>query len=174
MAEEDDPIVLELAPPPRERVGPFLLLGLEKDADAQEIEAHWAQRVIWARKGQVDVPLENINWAREIINDAEKRLQADVTSLNLDLTDRVLARLENAYSGAGAVTWQPLDREKPHDWSETRVDLPDAARIRKDIVVPAPREEFPAVPRLLAEMLREPIDPWRLPFDSAAPQDSTS
>jgi hypothetical protein len=167
MAQDDDAIVLELAPPPRERVGPFLLLGLEKDADTQEIEARWAQRVIWARKGQIDVPLENINWAREVLNDAEKRLQADVTSLNLDLTDRVLARLEKAHSGAGESSWQPLDRERPPAQNETKIDLPDAAEIRDSVVLPQPREEFPAVPRLLAEMLREPIDPWRLPVDIA-------
>ena len=28
-----EPVVLELAPLPREQVGPFLLLGLDKDAD---------------------------------------------------------------------------------------------------------------------------------------------
>src|SRR2546421_6423802 len=123
MAEDDDAIVLELAPPPRERVGPFLLLGVEKDATPEEIEARWAQRVIWARKGQIDVPLENINWAREILNDPEKRLQADVTSLNLDLTDRVLARLESAGGGASACGWRPLDREKSLAQLAVKTDL---------------------------------------------------
>ena len=50
------PIVLELAPLPREQVGPFLLLGVDKTAAKEEIEANWAQRVIWARKGQVKTP----------------------------------------------------------------------------------------------------------------------
>ena len=34
MARLHTPIVLELAPLPREQVGPFLILGLSKDADA--------------------------------------------------------------------------------------------------------------------------------------------
>ena len=33
-------IVLELAPIPREQVGPFLLLGLDKSADKDQIEAN--------------------------------------------------------------------------------------------------------------------------------------
>ena len=28
-----EPVVLDLAPLPREQIGPFLLLGLDKDAD---------------------------------------------------------------------------------------------------------------------------------------------
>ena len=68
MAKEE-PVVLEVATLPREKVGPFLLLGVDKDADQEQIEAHWAQRVIWARKNQVNAALQEINWAREIIND---------------------------------------------------------------------------------------------------------
>lgn len=41
MAEHSEPVVLELAPLPREQIGPFLLLGLEKDADREQIEASW-------------------------------------------------------------------------------------------------------------------------------------
>ena len=53
------PIILELAPLPREQVGPFLLLGLEKTADKDVIEASWAKRVLWARKDQIKVALED-------------------------------------------------------------------------------------------------------------------
>src|SRR5262245_27196963 len=80
------PIVLELAPMPREQVGPFLLLGLDKSADKDQIEANWAQRVIWARKNLIKVPLEDVNWAREFVNDAEKRIRADAASFNVDTT----------------------------------------------------------------------------------------
>ena len=38
-------MVLELASLPREQVGPFLLLGLPKEADKDQIEKHWADRV---------------------------------------------------------------------------------------------------------------------------------
>jgi hypothetical protein len=57
MPDDKEPVVLELAPLPREQIGPFLILGLDKDAGKDEIEANWARRVIWARKSQVRVPL---------------------------------------------------------------------------------------------------------------------
>src|SRR5205807_1510662 len=75
---------VELAPLPREQVGPFLLLGVAKDADAETIEAHWAQRVLWARQGKTHVPLEDIHWARQVLRDPERRLAADAASLNPD------------------------------------------------------------------------------------------
>ena len=37
------PIVLELAPLPREQVGPFLLLGVEKTADKEIVEAKFQE-----------------------------------------------------------------------------------------------------------------------------------
>ncbi|GIW79792.1 MAG: hypothetical protein KatS3mg105_1599 [Gemmatales bacterium] len=43
----DEAVVVELAPLPREQMGPFLILGVYKDADSATIDAHWAQRVIW-------------------------------------------------------------------------------------------------------------------------------
>ena len=69
-----DPIVLEVAALPREQIGPFLILGVDKDATNAEIEAHWAQRLIWARAKQIRVPLEDVNWAKEILLDREKRI----------------------------------------------------------------------------------------------------
>src|SRR6266540_3297825 len=108
------PVVLELAPIPREQVGPFLLLGVDKTADKDQIEANWAQRVIWARKNQIKVPLEDVNWARETINDPEKRVRADTASLNLDTTDGVLRQLADRYADPRtALRCQPLDVEKP-------------------------------------------------------------
>ena len=75
MADEHEPVVLELAALPREQLGPFLLLGLDKNADAEAIEASWAQRVIWARKNQIRTPLGDINWAREVVNDPEQMIR---------------------------------------------------------------------------------------------------
>jgi len=69
---------------PREQIGPFLLLGLDKTADKELIEASWARRIIWARKGIVKTALEDVNWAREVLNDAAQRTRADAASLNLD------------------------------------------------------------------------------------------
>src|SRR3954464_6993819 len=94
---QDAPLVLKLAPLPRTQVGPFLILGVDKDAAKDDVEAAWAQRLIWARKGQTPVPLEDINWAREVLSDAERRLRADVTSLNLDTADATLRKLRQHF-----------------------------------------------------------------------------
>ena len=74
MSNQAEPVVLDLAPLPRDKIGPFLILGLEKDASKEQIEASWARRLIWSRKNQVRVSLEDINWAKETIVDADKRL----------------------------------------------------------------------------------------------------
>ena len=80
MAKSPEPVVLELAALPREQVGPFLLLGLDKTADKKQIERHWADRIKWARKQQVKVALEDVNWARDALGDLERRIRADVGS----------------------------------------------------------------------------------------------
>ena len=65
------PVMLQLAPLPRTQIGPFLLLGVDKDADKETVESSWAQRLIWARKGQTRSSLEDINWAREVMSSTE-------------------------------------------------------------------------------------------------------
>jgi hypothetical protein len=163
MSKEQEPITLELAPLPREQVGPFLLLGLEKDASAQQIEAAWAQRLIWARKKQIDVALEEINWAREVLRDPERRIQADLLSLNLDTIDGTLARLAEQYGIAGGgPTWQPLDVEKSFAELTPAVEIPDSQAVRDAIAVPEVPCEVPAVGYLLEQLAREPLDPWAL------------
>ena len=67
--------------------------GLDKTADQEQIEANWAQRVIWARKDQIKMPLEDVNWAREVLRDPERRPRADAASLNLDTLAGVLRQL---------------------------------------------------------------------------------
>src|SRR4051794_36078167 len=111
MPNNPDLVTLELAPLPREQIGPFLLLGVAKDADQERVEASWAQRVIWARKNQIQTPLADINWARDELNDAERRARADVTSLNADTGDQLLARLANQYGVDGRTmsAWELLD-----------------------------------------------------------------
>ncbi|MBI1917922.1 MAG: hypothetical protein HYS12_24780 [Planctomycetes bacterium] len=97
MAKNLEPVLLELATLPREQMGPFLMLGLEKDASKDDIEAHWAERVKWARKGQFNVPLEDINWARELVTDTAKRPGADAASLNADTVDGSVARVTRRF-----------------------------------------------------------------------------
>jgi hypothetical protein len=156
------PVVLELAPIPREQVGPFLLLGLDKTADRDQVEANWAQRVIWARKGQVKVALEDVNWARESVSDPDRRLRADAASLNVDTTDGALRRLVERYADKAAVRSDPLDVEKPLADYTPPAAVPDADEVRATVTVPDVPQEVPAVRRVLQQFLSEPLDPWNL------------
>ncbi len=157
------PVVLDLAPLPREQVGPFLILGVDKAADKDRIEANWAQRVIWARKSQIKVALEDVNWAREVINDADKRIRADAASFNLDTVDGALRRLCERYTDPRAVTRsEPLDVEKPLADYTPATAVPEPDEVRAAITVPDVPEEIPAVVSVLDRFLREPLDPWKL------------
>src|SRR6266852_4624661 len=135
MSSEHEPVVLDLAPPPREQVGPFLLLGLEKDAGSDEVEANWAKRLIWARKKQFRLALEDVNWAREIINQPEHRVRADAVSLNTDTVDGMLRRLRKRFGAEEncPIGWQAIDVEKTHDEAFSIGTIPDAAEIRANL-----------------------------------------
>jgi hypothetical protein len=168
MTRNPDPVVLELAPLPREQIGPFLLLGLDKDADKGQIEAAWARRVIWARKGQTRVPLEDVNWAREIINDPDRRPRADAASLNIDTMDGLLRRWSQRF-GVGAagggeveVGWRPRDDEKSLADYAPQAEVPAAGEVRAALSVPELPPDVPAVPRLLHELAGDALDPWAL------------
>jgi hypothetical protein len=164
MPNNHEPVILELAPLPREQVGPFILLGVPKTADQEQIEANWAQRVIWSRKKQIRVPLEDVNWAREVINDPERRVRADVTSLNVDTGDETLRRLAQRSGAAGArgAGWHPLDVEKNLAAYAPPTDLPDPAEVKSALRVPEVPREFPHVGRILEQFVQEPLDPWKL------------
>jgi hypothetical protein len=168
MPKEQEPIVLQLAPPPREQMGPFLLLGLEKDAVQEQIEANWARRVIWARRSSARVPLEDVNWAREVINDRDRRARADAASLNLDTSDRILVRLQERYGDGtpGArPRWEPRDVEKSlHDFRPP-VEVPTLAEIQSAIPLPQVPEEVPAVRLVLEQLAQESLDPWQIPLE---------
>jgi hypothetical protein len=167
MSEQPNPVVLELAPLPRDQMGPFLILGVDKDADKDQIEAAWAARVIAARKNQVRVALEDINWARELINDPDRRVRADASSMNPDTADGTLRQLAERYGVAGpapAPRWQPWDAEKPlADYSPT-VEVPRPEEVRGGLQVPDVPRELPAVAWLVEQFVKEPIDPWNLPL----------
>jgi hypothetical protein len=182
MSNEPEPVVLELAPLPREQIGPFLLLGLDKDADAEEIDAHWAQRVIWARKNLTRVPLEDINWAREAIRDADRRVRCDVASLNLDTTAGLLRQLVARFCVGPRPRpgWEVLDNEPDFRDHTPAVEVPDPQTIRTAIVVPDIPLEVPAAIRLLQEQVTPtqrasegtapaPLDPWELELPEPHP-----
>jgi hypothetical protein len=172
MADEHEPVVLELAALPREQIGPFLLLGVDKDAGAKEVEANWAQRVIWARKNQIRTPLGDINWAREVITDPDRRVRADLASLNIDTAEGILRRLAEEHgTGNTGTTWQPLDEEKPLEDFVPSADIPDLAEVQAAIAVPDLPQEIPAVLPLLRSFVQEPLDPWSITLGAAEQQD---
>lgn len=163
MNERNDPVVLQLAHIPREQAGPFLLLGVDKDASKEDIEARWAERVKWARKQQTNTPLEDINWAREQLADLDKRMQADASTPNFDTADGVAAEIARRYGvGGGGVmaTWEPIDEEKDLSKYQLPVEVPDPETIRSAIVLPEIPPEVPAATRLLEQVAAGTFDPW--------------
>jgi hypothetical protein len=159
------PVVLDLAILPREQVGPFLLLGVDKTADKEQVEAAWAQRIIWARKGLIKTPLEDVNWAREAMSDFDKRVRADAASLNLDTSDGVLRNLRERFNGKGSGEnlGKPLDDELDLADYAPAVSVPEIAEERRAVPVPEVPGDIPAVKKLLEDLVRETIDRWNLP-----------
>jgi hypothetical protein len=157
------PVVLDLATLPRDQVGPFLILGVDKTADKEQVEAAWAQRVIWARKGVVKTPLEDVNWAREAMSDFDRRVRADAASLNLDTSDGVLRHLRERFSGKGENAGRPLDDEMDLSDYSPDISVPDLAEERRAIPVADVPRDMPAVKKLLDDLVQEAVDPWNLP-----------
>jgi hypothetical protein len=163
MTKAAEPIVLDLATLPREQLGPFLLLGLDKSADKDQIEANWAERLKWARKGQVKVPLEDINWAKDVLNERDRRIRADAGSFNTDLTDSVLGQLAYRYgvtANRQGHRWQPLDAEKDLANYTPPAEVPDREEIRAALTVPDVPEEMPTAATLLERLAQVALDPW--------------
>jgi hypothetical protein len=157
-----------LAALPREQVGPFLILGVAKNADNETIEAAWALRVLWARQGKTRVPLEDIHWARSVLRDSNQRLAADAGSLNPDIASDELRRLTKLWNlDAARPAWTPLDP----DLSSVPADVPDPAAVSPTMTAPAVPVDLPGVARWLDEFARAPLDPWGLALPSTRAQD---
>jgi hypothetical protein len=162
------PIVLQLAPLPRTQVGPFLILGVDKDANRETIEAAWAEKIKQARRGQIKTSLEDINWAREMLTSKESRLRCDAVSLNVDTTDATLRKLRERYQGKQQVEirCKPIDTEK---WLADYVPAlaaPPVDEIRALVVLPEIPREVPAVRVMLENFVKEPLDPWSVQLDA--------
>src|SRR5215468_10162772 len=165
MAKSPEPVVLDLASLPREQMGPFLILGLDKTADKTAIERHWAERVKWARRNQIKVALEDVNWARDVLGDVERRIKADAASINADTTDGLLAQLSQRFGlegGKASRQWQALDSEKALADYVPSAEVPEIEGVRGAIQAPALPEDVPAVPSLLERLALQPLDPWAL------------
>jgi hypothetical protein len=177
MANSPNPVVLELATLSREQIGPYLLLGLDKSADKEQIDKNWADRVKWSLRQPplIKIPREDVNWAHEILKEIDKRIRSDVCSLNTDTTDGILSRMVERY-GAGSAgirpgrAWQPLDNEKPLADYRPPAEMPTVAEVRAALCVPEVPEETPFAAALLERLAQPDLDPWAVELP---PQDST-
>jgi hypothetical protein len=162
------PVVLQLAPLPRTQIGPFLILGVDKDADKDTVEAQWAQRLIWARKGQTKSSLEDINWAREVMTSTEQRVRADAVSLNFDTTDGTLRKLRERFQGKrpSEVGARPLDVEKWLADYSPAAPVPTVDELRQNVRIPELPRDVPAVRVLLENFARTAVDPWQVDLDA--------
>ena len=160
------PVVLQLAPLPRAQIGPFLLLGVDKDADREAIESAWAERVKLARRGLSKVSLEDFNWAREMLSGKEARLRADAIALNLDTTDGTLKKLKQHFQRQDVAGCRPLDAEKWLAEHAPATPVPTLESIRAAIPVPQLPLEVPIVRVLLEQLAKEPLDPWQINLDT--------
>jgi hypothetical protein len=170
MAKSPEPVVLDLAALAREQMGPFLMLGLDKTADKTTIEKHWADRVKWARRSLVKVALEDVNWARDLLSDVERRIKYDASSLNADTSDGVITQLAERFGlegGQATRQWQPLDSEKALADYVPSAEVPEIETVRGSLQVPALPEDVPAVPSLLERLAGQPLDPWALELPPA-------
>ena len=161
-------VMLQLAPLPRTQIGPFLILGVDKDADKETVEAQWAQRLIWARKGQTRSSLEDINWAREVMGSTEQRIRADAIGLNIDTTDGTLRKLRERFQGKrpSEVGARPLDVEKWLGDYVPPATVPTVEELRQNVRVPDLPPEVPAVRVLLENFAAADVDPWHVDLDA--------
>jgi hypothetical protein len=162
------PLLLKLATLPRNQIGPFLILGVDKDASKETIEAAWAQRLIAARKSQTAVPLEDINWAREIITDPERRLRADSNSMSVETSAGTLRQLAERFK-QNSTACQPIDEEPRLGDYQPSVPEVSLDEIRAQIQVPRIPREMPAVPTLLKDAAAVPTDPWAFSLAKTEP-----
>jgi hypothetical protein len=170
MAEANEPIVLDLATLPREQMGPYLILGLDKSSGQEDVDVHWADRVRWARRNQIKIALEDINWAREALGDLERRIKADLESLNADTAEGLIAALSRRYGAVGGKVmrqWQPLDNEKALAEYSPTVEIPEMPAVRATLVIPALAEEPLGGRALLEQLATVKLDPWNLELPEA-------
>ncbi len=162
------PIVLQLAPLPRTQIGPFLILGVDKDANRETIEAAWAEKLKQARRGQIKTSLEDINWAREMLTSKESRIRCDAVSLNVDTTDGTLKKLRDRYQGKqqAEIRCKPIDTEKWLADYAPPTAPPPVDEIRALVQLPEIPRDVPAVRVMLENFVKEPLDPWQVQLDA--------
>jgi hypothetical protein len=163
MSEMPQPVVLELAPLPREQMGPYFILGLEKDASHQAIQAQWELRVHHADAYKSGLSTEDFDWAKETLLDPVRRINADLASLNADTTERKVGRLLQEFgwgSTSLAIGWVPLEILPLRDSEGDEGGLSNLDTRREAISLPALEPSFAAIESVLLDETKVPEDPW--------------
>jgi hypothetical protein len=169
MPSPNTPIVLQLAPLPRTQIGPFLILGVDKDASREVVESAWAEKVKQSRRGQIKTPLEDINWAREMLTSKESRIRCDAVAMNLDTTDGTLKKLRERFQGKvqlAEIRCKPVDTEKWLADYSPPIPVPAVEEIRAAVQLPEIPHEVPALRVMLENFVKEPLDPWQVELDT--------
>jgi len=160
--DRDEVWELSTARLPWQQAGPFLILGLDKDASSEQVESATRQRLDWIRQGILSCSEEDLNWARDMLLDAEQRIVADAQSLNLDTLDRQWQQLRDTHDST--------DWEHPHwpiwDYPLPEIPVPSPeqgdANGAKTCDPPLPEipDEIPALSQLIDDWRSRRIDPW--------------
>jgi hypothetical protein len=157
MATSPDPVVLDLAPLPKEKMGPFIILGVAKEATPKEIESAFQERLLGIQAGDFPLGEEDIHWAKERLSDPEDRLNADVVSMNAEILNSPIRRMnksdsENSWSSRDATTRFNVTIEED---LQLAIDA-----ITKDLVVPDLEFDVSKLGRLIKESENPSWDPW--------------
>jgi hypothetical protein len=142
----------------REDAGPFLILGIDKDADAASIESQYQLRLGMSQRSEIKWTDGDLAWAREQLLDRDLRTAADANSLNADLASGDVRRLSRLYRIDSVVpAWEPMDPEPPAELPEANIDL---AALVADMPTPTVPLELPAITRWLDRCAAIGLDPW--------------
>jgi hypothetical protein len=143
----------------RDDVGPFIVLGVDKDVDAATLHARVAERLRQIDRGECRFTRADVEWARDVLRDRKSRLRADVDHLNPDLASGALGRLARLYHLDGAPPgWEPLDPEPVADLPG--LDAIDVQALAAGLVPPEAPLHFPTLDHWAARRLEIGDDPW--------------
>lgn len=142
----------------REEAGPFLILGIDKDANDASVEAQYELRKLASQRGELKWSADDIEWARDQLLNSDRRVIADADSWNTDIASGDVLRLIRLYrmenTSAG---WEPLDPEPPAELPITNIDM-DA--LVAELSLPDAPLELPAIARWLERCGSVGLDPW--------------
>lgn len=146
---------------PRELAGPFIILGVDKDADDATIESHYHSQLTSIERGECNWSPDDLEWARCQLSEAKSRLSADLESLNADLASGEIHRLARLYRLDGSPPgWEPIDPEPPAPLPN--IEDIDPVTLAANVAMPEFGVEIPAIDTWLQQFAAAVTDPWTM------------